>query len=111
MRGFHVVVFQVLSKMGKVVSLDEDRWRHVLEHPEMENQLDRIKETVVNPDEVRESVHDPSVLLFYKLYVETQVTEKYLLVAIKTLNREGFIVTAFFTDRVKKGGLVWKKKP
>ena len=43
MRGFDVVVFQVISKMGKVVSLDEDRWRHVLEHPEMENQLDRIK--------------------------------------------------------------------
>jgi len=43
--------------------------------------------------------------------VETPVTEKYLLVAIKTLNREGFIVTAFFTDRVKKGGFVWKKKP
>lgn len=39
------------------------------------------------------------------------MTEKYLLVVIKTLNREGFIVTAFFTDRVKKGGVMWKKKP
>ena len=106
-----MVVFKILSKMGKVVSLNEDRWRHVLEHPEMKNQLGRIKETVVNPDEVRESVHDPSVLLFYKLYEETLVTEKYLIVVIKTLNREGFIVTAFFTDRVKKGGVVWKKKP
>jgi len=63
-----MVVFRVLSKLGKVVSLDEDRWRHVLEHLEMQNQLDRIKETVANPDEVRESTHDPSVLLFYKLY-------------------------------------------
>lgn len=49
--------------------------------------------------------------LFYKLYEETPVTEKYLFVVIKTLNREGFIVTAFFTDRVKKGGVGWKKKP
>lgn len=106
-----MVVFRVLSKLGKVVSLDEDRWRHVLEHPEMQNQLDRIKETVANPDEVRESTHDPSVLLFYKLYTETPVTEKYLLAVVKVLKREGFIVTAFFTDRVKKGGLVWKKRP
>jgi hypothetical protein len=106
-----VIVFRILSKMGKVVSLDEDRWRHILEHPEMKNQLDRIKETVVNPDEVRESIHDPSVLLFYKLYKGTPVTEKHLLVVIKTLNRECFIVTAFFTDIVKKGGLIWKKKP
>ncbi|MEA2089825.1 MAG: hypothetical protein U9O89_03590 [Thermoproteota archaeon] len=106
-----MVVFKILSKMGKVVSLDEDRWHHVLEHPEMQNQLDRIKKTVVNPDEVRESVHDSSVFLFYKLYEKTSVTEKYLLIIVKTLNREGFIVTAFFTDRVKKGGVVWKKKP
>ena len=105
-----MVVFKIISKMGKLVSLDEDRWRHVLEHPEMKNQLDRIKETVVNPDEIRESIHDPSVLLFYKLYEKTPVTEKHLLVVIKTVNREGFIVTAFFTDRVKKGGVVWKKK-
>lgn len=106
-----MVVFKVLSKIGKVISLDEDRWRHVLEHPEMENQLDRTKKTVVNPDEIRQSVHDPSILLFYKLHEETPVTEKYLLAVIKILNREGFIVTAFFTDRVKKGGLVWRKKP
>ena len=43
-----MVVFRVLSELGKVVSLDEDRWRHVLEHPEMQNQLERIKETVAN---------------------------------------------------------------
>jgi len=106
-----VVVFKIFSKMGKVVSLDEDRWRHVLSHPEMKDQLEGIKETVMNPDEVRESTHDPSILLFYKLYEETPVTEKYLLVVIETQNREGFIVTAFFTDTMKKGGVVWKKKP
>lgn len=106
-----MVVFKIFSKMGKAVSLNEDRWRHILNHPEMKDQLDGIKETVMNPDEVRESTHDPSILLFYKLYEETPVTEKYLLVVIETQNREGFIVTAFFTDRVKKGGVVWKKKP
>ncbi|MGC8896310.1 MAG: hypothetical protein ACP5LB_06075 [Candidatus Bathyarchaeia archaeon] len=78
-----MVVFKILSKMGKVV----------------------------NPDEVRTSVHDASALLFYKLYKKTPVTEKYLTVVIKPLNREGFIVTAFFTDRVKKSDLVWRKKP
>ena len=42
-----MVVFKILSKTGRVVSLDEERWRHVLEHPEMKNQLDRIKETAL----------------------------------------------------------------
>jgi len=103
------IVFEVLAKFGKKVRLDEDRWKHVLEHPEMVNQSFRIKETLVDPDEVRESVRMSSVWLFYKLYTNSPVSEKYLLVTVKVLDGEGFIVTAFFTDKVKKGGLIWKK--
>jgi len=104
-----LVVLEVRSKLGKIVRLDEDRWRHVLEHPEMENQSSRIKETLVEPDEIRESVRASSIWLFYKLYTNSPVSEKYLLVAVKVLDGEGFIATAFFTDKVKKGGLIWKK--
>jgi len=104
-----LVVLEVRSKLGKIVRLDEDRWKHVLEHLEMKEQIFKIKETLVDPDEVRESVRDSSVWLFYKLYINSPVSEKYLLVAVKLLNGEGFIVTAFFTDKVKKGGLIWKK--
>jgi len=32
-----MMVFKILSSMGKIVSLDEERWRHIIEHPEMEN--------------------------------------------------------------------------
>jgi len=106
-----LVVLKVLSRLGKILRLDEDKWNHVLEHPEMENQIDRLRETVVDPDEVRKSVYDPSVWLFYRFYADTPVTEKYLLVIAKISNKEGFIVTSFFTNRVKTGGLVWKKKP
>lgn len=106
-----MVVFMGLSRVGKTIRLDENRWDHALEHPEMENQIIRVRETVVNPDEVKESAYDPSIWLFYKFYNDTPVTEKFLLVAVKILNGEGFIVTAFFTDRVKRGGLVWKKRP
>ena len=49
--------------------------------------------------------------MFYRLYVNTPVTKKFLLAVVKILNEEGFIVTAFFTDRVKRGGLIWKRKP
>jgi len=104
-----LVVFEVRSKLGKIIRLDEDRWRHVLEHPEMENQRFRVEETLVDPDEVRESMRSSSIWLFYKLYTKSPVSEKYLLVAVEVLDGEGFIVTAFFTDKVKKGGLIWKK--
>jgi len=105
-----LVVLEVRSKLGKVIVLDENRWKHVLEHPEMENQRFKIEETLVDPDEVRESVYTSSIWLFYKLYANTPVSEKYLLVVVEVLDGEGFIVTTFFTDKVKKGGLIWKKK-
>jgi len=103
------VVLEVRSKLGKAVKLDEDRWKHVLEHPEMKDQLHRMKEALVDPDEIRESVHAPSIWMFYKLYPHSPVSEKYMLVIVEVSDGEGFIVTAFFTDKVKKGGLLWRK--
>ena len=105
-----MIMLEVRSKLGKVVRLDEDRWRHVLGHPEMKNQRSRVEETLVDPDEIRENARSSSIWLFYKLYANTPVSQKYLLVIVEILNGEGFIVTAFFTDKVKKGGLIWKKK-
>ena len=104
-----MVLLRIHSKLEKLVTLDENRWKHVLGHPEMVNQRSRIRETLVDPDEVRESVRSSSVWLFYKLYTKTPVTRKFLLVAVQVLNGEGFIVTAFFTDKMKKGYLKWKK--
>ena len=66
---------------------------------------------MVDPDEVRLSVRTAEVWLFYKLYDKTPVTQKYMSVAVEVLDGEGFIVTAFFTDKIKKGDLVWKKNP
>jgi len=47
-------LLKVICKLGKVVMLDRDRWVHVLSHPEMRKQRYRVKETLVDPDEVRE---------------------------------------------------------
>jgi hypothetical protein len=75
----------------------------------MKEQLHHMKEALVDPDEIRESMHTPSIWMFYKLYPHSPVSEKYLLVIVKVSDGEGFIVTAFFTDKLKKGGLLWKK--
>ncbi len=74
----------------------------------MHGELEKISETLEKPDEVRASVHDATVLLFYKLCHKTKVTSKYLLVAVKNMNEEGFIITAFFTDKMKRGTTIWK---
>jgi hypothetical protein len=75
----------------------------------MKGQRLRVKETLVDPDEIRASVQDSETWLFYKLYPKTPVTTKYMLVVVNVLNGEGFIVTAFYTDKIKKGDSIWRK--
>ena len=71
--------------------------------------MDKLEETVQGPDIIIRSQHDPQVHLYHKHYVETSVTEKYLLVAIKIEESDAFILTAFFTDTAKKGEILWEK--
>ena len=91
------------------IRLTTNRWEHILTRAEMSEQEEKIKETLLIPDKIKKSKHDPEVLLYYKLYDKTPVTKKYLLVAVKVENGEGFILTAFFTDKIKAGETEWEK--
>lgn len=96
---------------GRKIRLSHERLIHIeYTHPEMSKQADRINETLLFPDVVIESITDPDVELFYKHYDKTPVTEKYLCVVIKLGLDDAFILTAYFTDSIKKGKILWKKK-
>jgi len=69
----------------------------------------KIHETVADPNVVVESRHDPSVRLYHKLYEQTSVSRKYMLVAVKILADDAFVITAFFTDREKQGTRIWAR--
>lgn len=91
------------------IRLTDNRLEHILTRAEMEGQKDKISETLLIPDKIKKSKHDPRVLLYYRLYEKTPVTRKYLMVAVKVENGEGFILTSFFTDKIKAGETVWEK--
>jgi len=69
----------------------------------MEDQLERIEETLQEPDDVRVSDQDDSVVLYHRRYADTPVTEKILLVVVKRDVDSPFVITAFVTDRLKSG--------
>jgi len=54
-------------------------------------------------------VSSETVVIYYKNYPKTPVTNKYLAVVVKINEMENFIITAYFTERVKKGEIVWEK--
>jgi len=91
--------------------LTDERWDHIEhDHPEMFGQLERIQETLLGPDQVIRSRTDMRVELFYRDYKASPVSHKFLCIVIKVLPDELFLITAYFTDTLKKGQVLWEKK-
>ena len=82
---------------------------HILEHPEMRRQEAGIAETLAMPETVLQSRTDSAVRLFYRAYKGLSVGDKYLCVVVKYTEATRFVITAYFTDKVKKGEVLWKK--
>ena len=88
---------------GRSIRLSDERLYHLeTQHPEMINQLERISEMLMWPDRIIQSRTDVAVELFYRHYPITPVTEKFLCVVVKTLLSDSFIITAYYTDPLRK---------
>jgi hypothetical protein len=93
------------------IRLTNERQEHIeSDHPEMSGQIDKIENTLLNPDRIVKSRTDPPVELFYRYYEITPVGEKYLCVVVKVLVVDLFIITAYFTDTIKGGEILWERK-
>jgi len=95
---------------GFEVRLTAERQAHILQHPEMEGLEEAIPDTLESPMEVRLSRSDPSIRLFYRYYENTPVGAKWLCVVVKYLEADAFVVTAYLTDKLKTGDILWPKK-
>lgn len=93
---------------GLTIRLTDERLSHILEHPEMHGMESAIEETLQNPQEVIESFSDPEARLYFRFYFGTMVGDKFMCVVIKVHADDAFVLTAYLTDRIKKGVLRWK---
>lgn len=92
---------------GDSVRLTPERLAHILTHPEMEGFEPAIEETVARPECVIESISDPAARLYYREYTNTRVGRKLLCVVVKVRGNDRFVVTAYLTDRLKRGQRLW----
>lgn len=92
---------------GRRIRLSDERYTHILEHPEMTGMPGTIGEVVTHPERVVESIVDRSVRLYYRLYEQTMVGRKYVCVVVKVTKEDAFVLTAYLTDRVKRGVSLW----
>jgi hypothetical protein len=95
---------------GLELRLTSERLSHILEHPEMTNMESAIEETLLKPERVVESLSDAEVHLYYRAYFRTMVGGKFLCVVVKVAEESPFVLTAYLTDRIKKGVTLWPKR-
>ena len=91
------------SVQGVPVRLTPERWEHITKrHPELTGQEERVLEAVGNPDEVQRG--DLGTLLAVK-----RQDSLYLVVVYRELaDADGFVVTAYLAERLRRREVVWK---
>lgn len=102
------ILFEVLDIFGKRIRTTVEYWRKVKEekHADLEYEPSDVISTLEMPDEVRRSITDSTIMLYYKQFKSTNT----LLVAAKHLNGHGFVVTVYQTTKSKKKGeILWPK--
>jgi len=101
----------VISSKNEVpIRLTEERWGHIAgRHPEMAAEKERVLETVAEPDVVYQG--DEGALLAVRQVRETPLAAKFLVAVYRELSTtDGFIVTAYFTNRPARGReVIWKR--
>lgn len=60
--------------------------------------------TLAEPDEIRRSVQDPGCVLFYRRF-----GRRWLTVVASRTDGTAFLVTAYPSDKVKQGELLWRR--
>lgn len=89
------------TKIGFIVKLTPKRRQHIIStHPVMELYLNKIKQVLASPDEIRYSSYKQDVLLFYR-YFDKIEEGKYIAVVTDQLNKT--VLTAYLTHRIKTG--------
>ena len=87
---------------GRPVRLPYERWQHICaRHPEMDAMMECIHRTVTQPDVVVGSESDPeTVILYQKQFPGSTLGNGWVRVAVKYLEDDAFILTAFVIGRI-----------
>jgi len=95
--------FEVKDKTSRKIYITKERLGHIKKHPKIQNKIEDIKSILKNLHTIKRHEIDEDARYYYGYFKDNDPLEKYLLILVKYLNGEGFIITAFFTNKI--GGL------
>ena len=92
----------LLDYQGRAIRFPEERWQHIRQrHRDMADMEAAIGSTLLAPEHIRRDAADPdTVRLYYKWFPVTPRGSKWVRVAVKFLNGDAYVLTAFLTGRI-----------
>lgn len=101
------VLFEIRTPLDFNVHVTEEYWKIIvtIKHPVMKGHEEEVKFVLSDPDEIRQSKKDQNVYLFYRI----QGQKRWFCAVVKNDNDDGFLITAYPTDNIKEGIIIWKK--
>jgi hypothetical protein len=102
----HEIEFEVRTPLGFVVRCTSDYWLVVstMKHPVMRGKRADVIDALREPDEVRRSRKDAEVLLFYRAG-----GPRWHCVVVRQRGAVGYLITAYPTDSMKVGEVLWTR--
>jgi hypothetical protein len=98
--------FAIATPLGFSVRTTESYWQKlILKHPDITDLEALVQQALQAPDEIRQSSRDDDILLFYCL----RKPQRWVVAVARRLNGEGFLITAYQTDAIKEGVLLWPR--
>ncbi len=93
--------FELIDKSNRKIHISKKQWVHIRKkHPEIE-ELETLKDCLKNPDKITNYNFDETVHYYYKYLKYLKSKYKLLCLAVKYLNGKGYIITAYFDNKVK----------
>ena len=99
------IYFSLKTPLNIEVRTTVQYWEYLVtfKHPVMKSKEDIVKSVLQMSDEIRQSKIDKDVFLYYKHY------DRLYFVVVRHAGMEGFLITAYPTDKVKEGDVIWTK--
>jgi len=94
-------LFEIKERTGRVIYMTRERWKHIISpispHAYMTNYLEEIKQTLINPDKITNSINSDTKVNYYKYY---KGKRQCLKIVVNYLNGNGFVITAYFVKNI-----------
>jgi hypothetical protein len=99
------IFFEAITPLGVRVRTTKEYWEYIVnvKHRLMKGKENMVKEILMDPNEIYRSQIDQNVFLYYKKY------DRLYCAVVRHMGNEGFLITAYPTDKMKEGDRIWRK--